>query len=95
MYGITTKDNFGINSTHMLKNSISYSAHSGYLWDNGISKKGIHPVYDGQVLTLDIDLEKHKISWFVDNKKVAKTTIAEVMQKRDLYLIIELYNVED
>ena len=51
MYGIATKELFGISNSHKDKSSIAYNAKNGNLWENGLSKKMGPSISDGQIIT--------------------------------------------
>jgi hypothetical protein len=95
MYGICTRDSFGKVNSYKEKESIHYNAYSGNIWENGTSKKGGMSIYDGQTVSIDVNLTNSKISWFVDSNKLARTTIPESMQKKELFLCLQFYSIDD
>ncbi len=76
MYGIGTNDIFGLNNSYKDKNSLTYNAYSGNIWENGTSRKSGSSIYDGQTIAIDVNLLNYKISWSVDGKKMGQTIIS-------------------
>ena len=52
-------------------------------------------INDGQVVTIDVDLKSSWVLWMVDEVKIIKTTLPELLVKRELFLFLHMYNVGD
>lgn len=82
MVGIVTKEVFGKNYPFKDKESLAYNCYNGNIWENEISRRGGLSVYDGQVITMEVNLTTNKIAWFADNVRLAKSNIPEGIHKK-------------
>ena len=44
---------------------------------------------------MEINLATKKMFWEIDNTKIAKTSIPEQFNKKDLFLYLHFYNIGD
>jgi hypothetical protein len=95
MFGVGSSDIFGLSNSYKDKNSIAYNAYSGNVWEGGASRKSGSTVYDSQTMTMDANLTTFRITWSVEGKKVGEAVIPETLRNKELYLVLQFYNVED
>lgn len=71
MYGIGTEAVKGMNRAQDSKEYIGYYENTGFIYDQTESKKGGPKIKDGEVITIEVDTKKWKISWIIEGKKEA------------------------
>ena len=47
-------------------------------------------INDGQVVTIDVDLQSSWVLWMVDEVKIIKTTLPKLLVKRELFLFLHM-----
>ena len=94
MYGIGTENIKGLNRAQDSQHFFGYYEFTGNLYEQGTPKKGGPKVKDEEIVTIETDPKKQKISWYIAGKKEIQANIPVYLRDNNLFLSIIMFNYQ-
>lgn len=92
MYGVGTKDLFGLKRPQDNPNFSGYYELKGTVYQKGVYTSAGPPIKDGDIVGIEINTIIWTICWYISSKKVAEVVIPTEMREKDIFLTIIVFN---